>query len=70
MTSMLQKVWQESWDEDKYEDLEDCIIENVLTYDQIGELFMELLSYHGGKFDEKAMALIVEMMGEYIDDNI
>lgn len=68
--SMLQKVWQESWDEDKYEDLEDCITENVLTYEQMGELITELLRYFGGKYDERAMRMVVKMMGEYIDENI
>lgn len=67
---MLEKVWNESWQEDKYEDLEDCITENVMTYEQMGELVAELLSYFGGKYDEMAMRLVVEMMGEYIDDII
>ena len=70
MASMLENVLNESWEEDKYDSLEDCITENVLTYGNIGELFTELLEYHGGKFDERAMALLVEMMGEYIDDNV
>ena len=70
MANMLEKVWKESWEEDKYEDLEDCIAENVLTYGSMGELFTELLEYHGGKYDERAMALLVEMMGEYIDERI
>jgi hypothetical protein len=70
MASMLEKVWKESWEEDKYEDLEDCITENVLTYENMGELFTDLLSYHGGKFDDRAMALIVDMMGEYIDERM
>lgn len=68
--SMIKKIWDESWEEDKYDGLEDCIIENVLTYDQMGRLFTELLSYHGGKFDDKVVELITEMMAEYIDDNI
>jgi hypothetical protein len=70
MAGMLEKVWKESWEEDKYEDLEDCITENVLTYGNMGELFAELLEHHGGKYDERAMALLVEMMGEYIDENV
>ena len=70
MASMLQKVWKESWKEDKYEDLEDCINENCLTYQQIGELFTELLEWHGGKYDDRAMGLIIDMMGEYIDENM
>lgn len=68
--TILDKIWDESWQEDKYEDLEDCITENIMTYDQMGELVSELLSYFGGKYDEKAMRLIVNMMGEYIDENI
>ena len=70
MTSMVQRIWDESWEEDKYEDLEDCIIENCLTYEHMGRLFTELLAYHGGKYDDRAMQLLVEMMGEYIDENI
>lgn len=70
MARMLEKVWKESWEEDKYDGLEDCITENVLTYGGMGELFTDLLEFHGGKFDEKAMALLVEMMGEYIDERI
>lgn len=70
MANMLEKVWNESWEEDKYDGLEDCITENVLTYEQMGEIFADLLSFHGGKYDERAMALLVEMMGEYIDENI
>lgn len=71
MAGILEKVWKESWDpEDKYDGLEDCITENVMTYGEMGELFTDLLSYHGGKYDERAMALLVEMMGEYIDDMV
>lgn len=70
MANMLEKVWKESWEEDKYDDLEHCITENVLTYEQMGELFTDLLSYHSGRFDDKAVRLLTEMMGWYIDDNI
>ena len=70
MKSMLEKVWDASWDEDEYEDLEDCVAQNIFNYKEMGELFTQLLEYHGGKYDDKAMALIVDMMGEYIDDNI
>lgn len=70
MANILEKVWKESWEEDKYDGLEDCITENVLTYEGMGELFADLLEFHGGKFDERAMSLLVEMMGEYIDERI
>ena len=70
MTNMLEKVWNESWNDDKYSDLEECITENILTYEEMGRLFTQLVSYHGGKYDEKAMGLLVDMMGEYIDENI
>lgn len=70
MANMLEKVWKEGWEEDKYEDLEDCITENCITYKGIGELFTELLEYHGGKFDDRAMQLVVDMMGEYIEENL
>lgn len=70
MASMIEKVWKESCEEDKYTDLEDCITENVMTYEQMGELITDLLCYFGGKYDERAMRLVVDMMGEYIDDSI
>lgn len=70
MKDMLKKIWDESWEDDKYDSLEECIIENVTTYEDMGTLFTQLLSYFGGKYDDRAMQLVVEMMGEYIDDNI
>ena len=70
MKNMLETVWNESWNGDKYSDLEECITDNILTYEEMGQLFTQLVSYHGGKYDEKAMKLLVDMMGEYIDENI
>ena len=66
---MLKKILDESWNEE-YDGLEDCITENVLTYEDMGTLLAQLLGYFGGKYDDKAMQLVFEMMGEYIDDNI
>ena len=70
MKNMLNKVLEESWRDDKYEDLEDCITENCLTYEDMGTLMAQLLEYHGGRYDGNAMRLLVSMMGEYIDDNL
>lgn len=71
MASMIEKTMAKTWDED-YEDyeLDELISETCLTYEGMGQLFTELLSYYGGKFDEKAMALLTEMMGEYIVDTM
>lgn len=70
MKDMLKKIWDESWEEDKYDGLEDCIIENCPTYEDMGTLFTQLLEYFGGKYDDKALQIIVKMMGEYINENL
>ena len=68
---MIDKVMEMSWDE-FYEDydLEDILCEACMTYEDMSELFRELLVYYAGKFDDKAMELIAEMMREYILDTM
>ncbi len=66
MTNMIERVMEKVRDEEAGS-LEECITEACLTYESIGELFTELLSYHGGKYDGKAMTLLEDMIGEYMD---
>lgn len=70
MKSILEKVYNESWDEDKYEDPMDVIYENVNTYEEMGQLIAELLGYFSGKYDEHAAKLAYDMLCEYIGDKI
>lgn len=55
-----------------FDSCEEAIIETCLTYEDLGELFTDLLSYHGGAnhHDEEAVEFLARMMREYIDDNI
>jgi len=52
------------------ESIEDCICEACLTYDNMGRLLGELLDYFGGKYDGRAMALLEDMMGDYISETV
>lgn len=55
-----------------FETCEDAITETCLTYEDMGELFTDLLSYHGGAnyHDEEAVEFLAMMMREYLDDII
>jgi hypothetical protein len=68
---MIEKTMDMTWDE-AYQDyeLEDLLIEACDTYEKMGQLFTELLSYYAGKYDDKAMKLLDEMMGQYILDTM
>ena len=67
MASMIDKTMEMTLDEE-YEDydLEDLVAEACLTYETMGQLFTELLSYHAGRFDDEATKLITDMMREHI----
>lgn len=64
---MIKRVMKKTHDEEM-SGLDECITEACLTYENIGELFAELLNYHGGKYDGNAMQLLEDMMGAYIDE--
>ena len=49
---------------------DEIISETCLTYENMGQLFTELLRYYGGRFDGEAMELLEKMMGEYILDTM
>ena len=55
-----------------FKSCEDAIIETCLTYEDMGELFVDLLRYHGGAnyHDEEAVQFLAKMMREYLDDII
>lgn len=69
MKGMLDKVYERTWDENM-ESIEDCIVEECLTYENMGRLMTELLEFFGGKYDDKAMKLLVSMMQDYIDETM
>lgn len=56
----------------EFESCEDAITEMCLTYKDMGELFADLLSYHGGAHyhDDEAVEFLARMMREYLDDII
>lgn len=50
------------------ETIEDAIADNVLDYGEGGEVLAALLSgYGGGEFEERAWALLADMMRAHID---
>ena len=56
-----------TWDEaNEDEELEDLLIEACDSYEKMGQLFTELLRYYASKFDDEAIKLLDQMMGEYI----
>lgn len=66
--TMLEKVANA----EGFESCEDAIIETCLTYEDLGELFTDLLRYHGGAngHDDEAVEFLVRMLREYLDDII
>lgn len=71
MTSMIEKTMAKTWDEEYWDsELDEIISETCLTYENMGQLFTELLRYYGGRFDGEAMELLEKMMGEYILDTM
>ena len=69
MASMIEKTMEMTRDE-FYQDftLDEVLTEACVSYGQMGQLFTELLSYYGGRFDDEAMGLLEHMMREYIND--
>ena len=56
----------------EHESCEYAIAEDCQTYDEMGELFTQLLKYHGGAcgFDDDAVEFLHRMMREYLDEII
>lgn len=65
---LLEKVAQAQ----EHESCEEAIIETCLTYDDLGELFTDLLKYHGGanNHDDEAVEFLARMLREYMDEII
>ena len=67
--SILDKVVNETWDDEHYDSIEQVVIESVLTSADMGRLFGELCEAMNGvsDFDDEAVRFISEMVGKYID---
>lgn len=66
--TMLEKVANA----ERFESCDDAIIETCLTYEDLGELFTDLLRYHGGanNHDDEAVEFLARMLREYMDEII
>lgn len=49
-------------------DLIDAIDSVVTNYDKLGEIIAALVSYHGGRFEQRAYDLVCDMMEVYDGD--
>ena len=68
MQDMLEKVVNYGWDHEDCDDCEEGITETCMTYTDLAVLFQNLLEWGNGKFDDRAVAFLAEMVGEYICD--
>lgn len=55
-----------------YESIDDFLIGEFMTYEDIGELVTELLRYFGGSngHDDRALDFIRPMVKDYLNDRI
>ena len=67
--SILDDVIAKTWDADRYGSIDQCVIDTVDTYADMGRLIGELLEAMGGigDTDDRALEFAGRLVAEYID---